>query len=200
MQTRMLAQATRGSVIAVDRSALALQTLVARKQNDAPTGNIDPLRADMTKLPFCNASFDLIWAEGSIYCMGFAAGLEAWGRPLAAGGVLAISELSWRGEARPAHERTFFESAYPAMLGIEENRALIENAGYERLHDFVLPELDWWDPYYREFEQRLGELENEKPGPVQSVVNACKMEIELLRRSQGTYGYVFYIMRKPSPC
>lgn len=187
-------------MVGVDLVADALNMLIERARRDSLATQVHAVRADMTHLPFRDASFDLIWAEGSIYCMGFAAGLEAWWRPLAAGGVLAVSELSWLSEARPAHERAFFESEYPAMLGVEENRALIENAGYERLHDFALPELDWWDPYYRELEQRLDELENENLGPDQSVVNACKREIEVLRRSQGTYGYVFYIMRKPSSC
>ncbi|MCP5044148.1 MAG: class I SAM-dependent methyltransferase [bacterium] len=195
-QTVALAQQIPASVVGVDLLEHPLRTLAARAQADGLADRVWPVRADMVRLPFPDASFDLVWGEGAIYCMGFLAGLEAWKRLLVPGGTLAVTELSWLGDTRPDGEREFFEKEYPAMLGIADNRALVERAGLELVTDFVLPESDWWDTYYLELEHRLCELEDEDFGDGQFVVDTCKKEIEVLRASQGTYGYVFYIAQK----
>jgi hypothetical protein len=52
--------------------------------------------------------FDLIWSEGAIFIMGFGAGLAAWRSMLAAGGLLAVSEMAWFRSDAPAECRRFF--------------------------------------------------------------------------------------------
>lgn len=39
-------------------------------------------------------SLDVIWAEGSIYIIGFERGLREWGRFLKDGGYLGVTHLS----------------------------------------------------------------------------------------------------------
>ena len=63
---------------------------------------ITTLSASMDALPFEEQSFDAIWSEGAIYNIGFANGIKAWRRFLKPDGILAVSELKWLMQARPA--------------------------------------------------------------------------------------------------
>lgn len=46
-------------------------------------------------MDFVPESFDLIWAEGYIYIIGFKKGLQDWKKFLKPGGYLICSEISW---------------------------------------------------------------------------------------------------------
>ena len=56
----------------------------------------------MFELRFAPASFDLIWAEGSLYNLGIERALKDLRSLLACGGILAFTELSWLSNDRPA--------------------------------------------------------------------------------------------------
>jgi serine/threonine-protein kinase HipA len=193
-QTRLLGTHTGARVVAVDLARDAL--LGAAACADAPAQGADFVCADMNRLPFADASFDLVWSEGAIYVMGFRAGLERWKSLLAPGGHLAVTEVAWLREDRPADLVAFWNEEYPAIASREEHRAEIAAAGYEWIADFPLPESDWWDTYYRELGERLDEIEREDPGAGRTVVEMCRREIDVMRGAQGACSYVFYIMRK----
>lgn len=200
-QTLRLADATRGHVFALDLSQSSLATLDGRAREAGLERRISPVRASMSQLCFPDRAFDLIWSEGAIYCMGFSAGLQAWRRVLRPGGFLAVTELAWLRENPPDETRQFWSANYPGMSETGENRASIARAGYELIDEFALPESDWWDHYYGDLEKRLENFaegfegaDREIAGAVAGQVNA---EIETLRNSRGSYGYVFYIMRNP---
>ncbi|MDX3105067.1 class I SAM-dependent methyltransferase, partial [Nonomuraea angiospora] len=56
---------------------------------------ITPVNVSMAELPYPDHSFDLIWAEGSVYHLGFDHALRTWRRLLAPGGVLVVTECEW---------------------------------------------------------------------------------------------------------
>ena len=161
-------------------------------------GVADRVRAevgDMTHLPFPPSSFDLIWCEGAAYIMGVGDALRAWQPLLKPNGRLALTEAVWL-RADPPEELRQFWQAYPAMLDVEGNRALVRRSGYRLLGDFVLPKEAWWDDYYRPMRRRLAELE---PGYVHDPVALAVLceearEIELFERYADWYGYLFLVM------
>ena len=51
--------------------------------------------ANFSELPFPRESLDLIWSEGAIYTLGFAAGLAAWRSFPKERAFLAVTELTW---------------------------------------------------------------------------------------------------------
>lgn len=197
-QTRALSAATRGTVVACDLLVEPLRGLAIRARQAGGLAPIPLVQADMARLPFAPASFDLIWSEGAIYCMGFSAGLAAWRPLLRPGGSMAVTHICWLGLFRPASARAFWREHYPDIAPLCDTRRMVENAGYELIDDFPLPEADWWDTYYRELDQQLRRLEGESLGAGQAVVDLCRREMEVLRESQGCYGYVYFIMRKPN--
>ncbi|MGO4617551.1 class I SAM-dependent methyltransferase [Nocardia sp. 2YAB30] len=54
---------------------------------------ISTVNCSMDQLPFPDHSFDMIWAEGAVYNIGFDIALRAWRRLLIPDGVLVVTEI-----------------------------------------------------------------------------------------------------------
>jgi len=65
-------------IVAVDLSPVFLEVLAERAREAGLAGRIETMVGSMDSLPFAAESLDLIWSEGAIYNMGFAAGLASW--------------------------------------------------------------------------------------------------------------------------
>jgi SAM-dependent methyltransferase len=148
----------------------------------------------MLALPFRDGSFDLVWAEGSVYIAGFEEGLRRWSRLLKPGGRAAVSELAWLKPDPPSPLREFWTAAYPAMRDVDGNRRSMERAGFRVLDHFALPEEAWWT-YYAPIEARLPALRGRRAADPEAlaVIEAEQREIDLYRRYPAYYGYVFFI-------
>ena len=101
------------------------------------------------------AAYDVVWAEGSIYIIGFERGLREWSTFLKDGGYVAASELTWLDRDAPEELRRFWDEAYPAMQDVAGNLATLKSCGFEEVGHFVLPESAFWDDYYTPIEKRL---------------------------------------------
>ena len=104
--------------------------------------------ADMNNLELDEESFDLIWAEGSLYHAGFERGLEICHDLLVPGGGLAASELAWLRPDPPKECRDFFDDVYPFMVDIPANLEKIKDHGFDVIGHFTLPDVAWWEPFY----------------------------------------------------
>jgi ubiquinone/menaquinone biosynthesis C-methylase UbiE len=195
-QTRALAAATGGRVVALDRAKPFLSQLVREAKNADLDTRISAVCGDMSFPPFGPESFDLIWSEGAVYIPGFEAGLGCWQSLLKPGGLAAVSELSWVDEP-PTETRQFWENAYPAVGDVVTNCARAERAGYEVLSTFGLPRSDW-NAYYGPIEERAIALRAEYAGNSQAlaVLSEHVDEVEILERSKNSYTYVFYLLRR----
>jgi SAM-dependent methyltransferase len=198
-QTLVLARETGGRVTAVDAHQPFLDELSRRARAAGLSDAIVTVRASMTDLPFAPESFDLIWSEGAIYVMGFAAGLGAWRRFLRPGAVLVVSELTWLTETPPEPARAFWEDAYPGLQTMDDNRADFASCGYERIGEIALPRESWFPEYLDPLERRMDALAAQRPDDdaLQRFLAAERVEIDIVRRYGDSFGYVFYIMRRP---
>lgn len=197
MQTLALARLTMGQIIAVDLHQPYLDDLQQRATTAGLDKQITVLQADMADLPFAPASFDLIWAEGSAYALGFANALRTWRSLLKHPGYLAVSEVSWTRSDLPAPVVDFWQTEYPAIQSIEANLATIKAAGYGTPAHFILPPEAWWQHYYTPLEQRLAVLERQYHNipEAQPVFDQHRREMEIHRQYADYYGYVFYILQ-----
>jgi len=201
-QTLQVVAQSGGRALGLDLSRHALSQLASRARKAGFDDRVTCIRASMSQLCFPYERFDLIWSEGAIYSMGFDTGLACWRPYLRPGGHVALTELSWVSKARPVEAREFWGSNYPAMRSAEENCAAIEHAGFELVECFTLPESDWWDTYYAglsaELETFVDRFEGEERGIATVVAEQSNLEMDVLRKSESSYSYVFYIMRKPN--
>jgi ubiquinone/menaquinone biosynthesis C-methylase UbiE len=193
-----LAALSGGRIYAIDKHAPYLKSLQASVDQKGFADRIFSQLADMTALPFEQAYFDVIWAEGSIYIMGFEKGLTAWQPYLKSGGYLAVTEVSWLKDKTPPELANFWDAAYPAMQDQAGNIAIINQAGYQLIDHFVLPAHAWWDDYYFHIEKKLSLLKAKYQEDAEAIewIEMEELEIDLYRKYHDYYGYVFYMMQK----
>ena len=196
--TLVLAKALDAQIAAVDFLPVFLERLDAAAAREQLTDRITTLEASMENLPFADESFDLIWSEGAIYNMGFANGVESWGRFLKPGGVLAVSELTWLTDERPKELHDHWSREYPEVDTASAKIAVLERLGLSPLGYFTLPETCWLENYYRPIQQRLPEFleRHGNSSSAQAHANAEKEEIALYERFKLYVSYGFYIASK----
>jgi ubiquinone/menaquinone biosynthesis C-methylase UbiE len=195
MQTLALAKALDGSIVAVDNYQEYLGELKTRADVEGLAERIQIVAGDMRGLPFSEHSFDLVWAEGAAYILGFDKALLSWKKLLKQQGYIAVSELIWLRADPPAEVEEFFCGEYPAMSDIETNLAKIRDCGYEPIGHFTLPDAAWWKNYYTPLEAKLQSLAQKytDDSVALDIIEMTRIEIEMRRRYAQSYGYEFFV-------
>lgn len=151
---------------------------------------------DMKDLPDVFPRIDLLWSEGAAYNIGFQNALTTWVQAIDPEGFAVVSELSWLREQAPDAVREFFQSCYPDMRSVRHNTATAEGAGYKVLTTYTLPEDTWVEGYYEILEPRARSLIDHPDSAVRDFAAETMKEIEIFRRSEDSYGYVFYVLQR----
>ncbi|WP_309050352.1 bifunctional class I SAM-dependent methyltransferase/N-acetyltransferase [Streptomyces sp.] len=192
----LLAAEANAEVTAVDTHRPFLDELRAAAAARGLGGRIRPVRADMAAPPFPDGSFDLVWAESSVFVVGFDRALAAWRRLLAPGGSLVLTECVWTtGEPGPA-ARAFWDPHYP-LRTVTANAAAAVAAGYHVLGTFLQPETDW-EEYYGPLAAHADAADTTLPGMGAAVAGA-RAEITLRREHGDEYGYAGFALRPADP-
>ena len=198
MQTVELARiCPEGHVTAVDIHLPYLDDLAAKAHAAGVGERITTVRASMEDLPFGDASFDVLWAESSIFILGFGEGLSLWKRLLRPGGYACVTEAVWFTDEPSPAAVAFWNDCYPAIASVEKTRAKAEDAGYEVVATFPLPGSVWWDNYYMPLLERLPDLKMEAEGnpDAEMFVAFSEREIAIYREHGEEYGYAFFVLR-----
>ncbi|RHW35865.1 class I SAM-dependent methyltransferase [Lysinibacillus yapensis] len=187
-------------ITAIDTNPQYLETLQQQLRKKGLEERVEVRNTSMLEMDFPPETFDLIWAEGSIYIAGFQEGLHQWKQFLKQDGELVCSEISWL-HANPSKEsKEFWTQAYPEIDTISNKVNQLTDSGYAYRFSFVLPKKDWINEYYHPLERNLEAMErqyNDTPVAL-DVVNMIKQEINLYHKHSQDYSYVFYGMKKNS--
>lgn len=196
LQTLTLARELQTNIIAIDNHPPLLRHLdqVAR---DAGL-SVETREMSMIDMPFAAERFDLLWAEGSIFIIGLARGLQDFRSYLKPGGYLAFTEMCWFKSDPPAEIRAYLDRVYPDIRSMAEICELAEESGYALIDSFELPTSAWWDDYYTPMLERIESLKEKNAGigEAEAVYAACEEEADMHRRHSTSYGYGFFVMRK----
>ncbi|MFD9338361.1 GNAT family N-acetyltransferase [Streptomyces sp. NPDC060028] len=157
---------------------------------------VHAVRADMGALPCEDGSFDLIWAEGSAYILGFDKALAQWKRLLAPGGTLVLTECEWTAEEPSAGARAFWDPQC-ALRSTARNLASAQAAGYRVLGVHHLPDSDWGEYYGPLAERVAGEAEPVDPAAAAALA-AVREELDVRERYGHEYGYTGFVLRPVS--
>jgi ubiquinone/menaquinone biosynthesis C-methylase UbiE len=198
MQTVELARTCPGCrITATDIYQPFLDDLARRSAAAGVRDRIITFRASMDDLPFPDGSFDVLWAEGSIFIVGFREGLASWKRLLRPGGYLCLTEAAWFTDTPSPEAAAFWNECYPAITTVAVNRAIAEDAGYEVVATFPLPASAWWD-YYLQVLKRIEDLRPNIAGnpDAEAQIEFAEREIAIYREHADEYGYEFFILRK----
>ncbi len=196
--TLVLAKELDAVITALDFMPEFLSELEQRADDQAVANRIKTIAAPMDDLPFDKETLDAIWSEGAIYNIGFADGIRAWRRFLKPGGILAVSELTWLTDERPAELDDHWQREYPEIATASAKMALLEAHGYTPIGYFALPERCWLDNYYRPMQRRFEAFlkKHAFAEAAQTIVSAEQREIVLYERFSPFVSYGYYIARK----
>ncbi|MGW6419922.1 GNAT family N-acetyltransferase [Streptomyces sp. NPDC055055] len=192
----LLAAEADAEVTAVDTHEPFLAELRESAAARGLDGSVRTVRADMGALPFPDGSFDLVWAESSVFVLGFDRALAEWRRLLAPGGTLVLTECVWTTEEPGPTARGFWEEHYP-LRTVAGNAAAAVETGYHVLGTVPQPESDW-DEYYVPLAAHADAADTSVPGMAEAVEGA-RAEIALRRAHGSEYGYAGFALRPADP-
>jgi SAM-dependent methyltransferase len=196
--TMEVARISGGEVIGIDIHQQYLDQLQARIDDVGLGDRVRAVNCSMFDIDFPDESFDLVWAEGSIFIIGFERGLREWRRLVRPGGFLAVHEMAWLESDPPQEIAAFWEEVYPAITTVEGNLALIAAAGHRLLGHFTLGEDAWWPEYYGPLQERIDMLRAKYANDrsALSQLDEEQREIDLYRKYSRWYGSVFFVMQR----
>lgn len=194
----VLARTLNAHVTAIDAAEPFVDQLRIRAAQAGLSDRIRPTVGRMEALEIPDDEFDLIWSEGAIYNMGFAAGLRAWRRHLRPNGAIVISELTWTTSVRPIGIEAHWTREYPGIRMASDNLRCIEDEGYQPLGVFFIPRKCWEANYYAPLRTAFPAFlaRHDRSEAAQRIVAAEEAEMALYREFGEWYGYAFYIARK----
>lgn len=196
-QTFVLAEEYDAEIDAVDLLPEMIDGIRKKCASRGFANQVHPVQASMDDLPFAPNTFDLIWAEGSIFIMGYEKGLKYWHQFLKPGGYVAVTDTSWLGNKRPKN-MGWINDNLPEIDTIENKIAQMEEAGYEPYSHFILPETCWTKNYYEPMKPVIEAFLKFHHGneTAQGFIDRMKEEIAYYEENKDCFGYVFYIGRK----
>jgi SAM-dependent methyltransferase len=196
--TLELAKLCDGEITAMDTNKQALDELVKTIEREGLSDRVHVVNRSMRKIDFPDASFDIVWAEGSIHVIGFETGLRDWHRLIASNGYLVVHEATW---LRPDPPRELADSPRLSLPGIRTAPQYIEvisRQRYELIGHFLLPEDVWWTDYFGPLENRIHTLRKKYAADPDAltVLDNEQRDVDLYKRCAAWYGSAFYLMRR----
>lgn len=196
--TMELARLSGGYVTGMDNHQPYLDVLEEKIKKAGLSGRMQAKNKSMFTMEFPEEYFDVIWAEGSIYLIGFERGLREWRRFIRPHGFLVVHEMTWLKPNPPQEIYNYWQRMYPGITTIPKNLEIIPGCGYKVLGHFPLPEDAWWEEYYHPLEERINELKVKYKNDRDAlrILDSEQEEIDLYKKYSEWYGSVFYIMQK----
>ena len=197
-QTMVLAQNAPGNFTGIDLFPAFIDLFNASARKMGLHEKVNGVVGSMDNLPFEEEELDLIWSEGAIYNIGFERGLNEWRKFLKTGGHVAVTEVSWFTEERPAEIEKFWTDAYPEIDTIPNKVAQLQKAGYIPVATFILPENCWTENFYvpQVAAQEVFLKKHTGNKTAEELVANERREAQLYQKYKAFYGYVFYIGKK----
>ncbi len=171
-----LAKLSDGEIIGIDTNQSLLDKLNRKIEEMGFSNRVKTMKCSLFEIDFPDESFDIIWAEGSIWIIGFEKGLKKWRRLLKPKGFLVVHD---------------------EIKTVSNKLKEIPSYGYRLVNHFQLPKNAWWTEYYRPLEKQIKEIcIKYKDTEALKMLKKCKNEIDIVKRNLEEHCPAFYIIRK----
>jgi len=175
--TMELARLSKGQITGLDINQTFLDELTKKIKDAGLSNRVRTMRCSMLEMDFPAESFDLIWAEGSIWRIGFERGLKEWRRFLKPNGFLAVHD---------------------DVVDLEKKLRKIPHSGYKPLGHFIVPSDAWRLEYYGPLERLIQDVRAEHTDDPKALdlLDEDQREVEVFKTNPEMYGSVFLMMQK----
>ena len=175
--TMELAKLSNGQIIGLDINQSLLDDLMRNIKEAGLSNRVRTMKCSMIKMDFPDESFDIIWAEGSIWKIGFEKGLKEWRHFLKQNGFLVVHD---------------------EIDNLAKKLEKIPNFGYELVGHFIVPSDAWQLEYYGPLERLVQDVRAEYIDDPKALdlLNKDQREVEKFKTNPEMYGSVFLMMQK----
>lgn len=153
-----LARISGGNITALDDNENSLNMLKAKIKAWELDKKVTVINDSIFTMDFPDESFDIIWAEGSVFVMGFENSIKNWRRFLKSDGFLVIHDDS---------------------KDKDKKLELVKKHGYRLIDEFELSHQVWWDEYYKPLEQLIKTFKDKQPDDQNLINELNKDQIEI---------------------
>ena len=167
IQTIELAKMCNGHITAIDVDVPALALLQRRIKEQGLSHRFSIMKVSMLDLQYLGKTYDIIWAEGSIYAVGFEKGIRDWKQFLTKDGCLVVHDENDR---------------------IDAKLQIIKKYGYKILGQIEVPHEEWEERYYKPL---LSTIINKKLPD--SEFRELRKEIDTFKRTK--MGSIFFVLQ-----
>ena len=167
IQTIELAKMCNGHITAIDIDVPALMLLQRRIKEQELSHRFSIMQVSMHDIHSLGKTYDIIWAEGSIYAVGFENGIRDWKQILSKDGFLVVHDENDRVDAK---------------------LQIIKKHGYKILGQIEVPHEEWEERYYKPL---LSTIINMKLPD--SEFRELRKEIDTFKRTK--MGSIFFILQ-----
>jgi SAM-dependent methyltransferase len=175
--TMELARLSNGEVIGLDNDGRLLAMLEAKVERAGLSGRVKAVNGRILDVNFPEASFDVIWAEGSLHIVGFRKGLR-WCRGLLEPGGFLV--------------------AHDGGHDIGGKRQQILRTGYELMAHFALDNDTWRREYFAPLQDAVDDIRSRHPtdAAVLAALESEQREIDMAVDDPDSVCSLFLVMRK----
>ena len=172
-----LAKLSDGEIIGLDIDQPLLEKLNRKIEKEGFSNRVKAKKCSLFEIDFPDKSFDIIWAEGSIWIIGFEKGLKEWRRLLKPNGFLVVHD---------------------EIKTVSNKIEKIPKCGYKLVDHFSLPEDAHWTEYYRPLEIRIKELHIKYQNNLETleIIKKYQNEIDMVKRNPKDHSSAFFVMQK----
>ena len=172
-----LAKMSKGRIIGIDTDQHLLDILAKRIKEEGLSKQVEIKKCSLFDIDFPEETFDIIWAEGSIWIIGFRKGLQVWNPLLKPKGFLVIHDSI----------RTF-----------SNELDVSSKLGYRLVNHFELPEDAWLKQYCEPLEKIIKEQREKAKDnfTLKKLLDEYQNEVNIIRKNPKDNMSAFYIFQK----
>ena len=177
IQTIEVAKLSNGEIIGIDIDQALLDKFTKKIEEAGFSNRIKAINCSLFEIDFPDEIFDIIWAEGSIWIIGFLKGLREWKRFLKPNGFLVVHD---------------------DITNVKYRLKKVPSCGYKLINHFMVPEDAWWEEYFKPLEIRINKLYkkyNNDPEALK-ILNKHQKEIDMIKANPKMFLSAFYLFQK----
>jgi len=175
--TLELARLGQGEVIGIDIDQLALDKFASNIAESGLSDRVRALNCSLINMNFPEMTFDIIWAEGSIYAIGFEKGLSEWKRFLKPNGFMVIHD---------------------EQGNVNEKLEQISKCGYGLLGYFLLSKETWWTEYFAPLEKLITEAQTKYFNDLKVLeeIHQAQEELDTFKKNPERNSSIYFVMKR----
>ena len=174
--TIVLAKLSEGKITGIDTDQRILDRFKKRIEEEGLSNQVVTKKCSLFDIDFPNETFDIVWAEGSIWIIGFKKGLEEWRRLLKPKGFLVVHD---------------------SVKTVLNELDILSSLGYDLINHFELPEDAWLKEYAIPLERLIKEQKKKTKDIVTlKMLERYQNEVNMIRENPKDHFSAFYILQK----